>query len=624
MDKNSIFVVMPFRKELDNVYFAIQTIGKDLNCEVIRVDELQTTDKITDRILTDIIDSNLIVADVTHHNANVFYEVGYAFAVGKELLLIAKNVENLPFDIKGYNVATYSDETNVRTIINNLKAPIDKSLQRSIKRANLTKPLIEIIGVLSKKEPSEHLFDKLIEIRLNEAVRDLKSWTAGKMDTGPKEAIIKGIQIFHNLKCGGFATYLAPISGYWSMNKEYLTEGRKVVKDGKKLIERVYILPTYQSLFSTELRNLISEDEKSNVKTYVAFSTQIPKEAVRDFGIWDDEVLCLINTVENPQGRTEVRGCLFTKNSTEISTAKYWKDEILKVSYSGKKVLEGLSKADVNECLLPISADIMEDYAEIHCRGSYINKGNCSWYHTSWQYLRLLDLVSTPFWHNNFYIKHIQQEMRERNENKVLISGTADYAMLQHVHKASKENTIKPDITILDLCRTPLEICRWYADRYMSDYNINFVQKDAKNTDFKDGTFDIIVTDAFLTRFKQSDRKKFVNEWSRLLDKSGVIITTIRLNSGKDQEIKSKTGDVHYYIHKAKIRLEKKELLHPIKDKILDKAKLYAENIISYPFREKDAIQKLFNDFEVIIEVGKTPGEMIEQTTYARVIARKK
>ena len=624
MGKNSIFVVMPFKKELDNVYYTIQTIGRDLNCEVIRVDELQTSDRITDRILKHIIESNLIVADVTYHNANVFYEVGYAFAVGKELLLIAKNVENLPFDIKDYHVATYLDETNVRTLINSLRAPIEKAFQRAMKSANLTKPLLEIVGALKERGHSVHLFDKLIEIRLNDAVRDLKLWIAGKMNADPKETIIKGIQIFHNLKWGGFATYLAPISGYWTLNKEYLEEGRKVARDGKKSIERVYILPTYVSLFSSELRSLISEDEKCNVKTWVAFSTQIRKEAVRDFGIWDGEVLCLIDTVENPQGGTDVRGCLFTKDPTEIGTGKYWKDEILKVSYSGKKLIEELSKADENECLLSISADIMENYAEIHCRGSYVNRENCSWYHTSWQYLRLLDLVSTPFWHNDFYIKHIQQEMTVRNANRILISGAADFGMLQHVYKASKEITIKPDITILDLCRTPLDICRWFLDRYMSDYSINFVQKDAKNTDFKDGTFDIIVTDAFLTRFKESDRKEFVDEWARILKRSGVIITTIRLNNGKNREMKSKLGDVRQYIQKAEVKLKKKELLLPLKDKIKDKAKLYAENIISYPFRDEDAIKKIFCNFEVTIEVGKTPGEMAEQTTYARVVARKK
>ncbi len=615
---------MPFREELDNVYYSIQEIGKELKCEVIRVDHFSTTDKITDRIIKHIIESNLLIADITYNNANVFFEVGYAFAIGKELLLIAKNVNDIPFDIKDYKVTQYLDVTNFRKIKNTLKLPIVQSLNRSMKRANLTKPLIEIIHSISKNEPSENLFDKLLETRFNDTLNNLLMWNNGKMNVDPNDTISKGIQVFHNLKIGGFATNLVSIGGYWTFNKSYIDEGRKVAKQGKN-IKRVYILPSYTALFSLELRNLISEDENCNIETYVAFSDEIPKEAVRDFGIWDDEVLCLIDTIENPHGGTEVRGCLFSKDPIELNNARYWKDLILNVSYKGKKILEELDNLGENDYLLPISAEIMEKNAEKLCRGSYFNREECSWYHSSWQYLRLLNLVSTPFWHNDFYITGIYNEIKERTVNNILISGIADYGMLQHVHKASKNNSKLPNVTILDICRTPIEICRWYSDKYMGDYKINFIQKDAKKTDFKNSTFDIIITDAFLTRFKDNDQREIINEWTRIVNDNGVVITTIRFNkNGKNKAYRSNPAEVNYFIHKAEMRIEKNDFLKPIRDKILHKAKLYAENIVSYPFRDEDSIKNLFFNYNVKIDVAKTSGELIEQTNYARVIARKK
>lgn len=614
---------MPFRSELDNVYFTIQTIGENLNCDVTRVDELQTTDKITDDMLRLITDADLIVGDLTYNNPNVFYEVGYAFALDKEILLIAKDVEDLPFDIKDYRTLAYNDETNARKLISTLRDPIRKALQRSINRANLTKPLLDMVKTSRKIQPSDDLFNKLLEIRLDETIKNLRSWTSGKMNTGTKETIIKGIQLFHNLKSGGFATYLAPISGYWTMNKEYLEEGRKTAKKRKKSIERVYILPTYSSLFSRDLQNLISEDEKWDITTYVAFSEDIPKDAIRDFGIWDNEVLCLIDTIKTHEEKTEVRGCLFSSDPSELSTARYWKDEILKVSYRGNEIVGELLKMDKDRYLLLNSANIMEDYAKMYCKGSYVNPTNCLWYHSSWQYLRMLDLVSTPFWHNKFYIKHIEQEITKRKVQKILVSGTADYAMLQHVHRALK----KPDaeIVVLDLCRTALEICKWYSDQYMPSFPINFIQQDMFNTDFKDGTFDIVVTDAFLTRFTEVNRKKIVDELERILKPNSILITTIRLNGKDDIPIKGTKEDINCYVQKAERKLHQSGvLLIPIKEKIIEKAKIYAENIVSYPFRNIKEIEKLFSNFDVIIDISKTQGEMIEQTKYARVIARKK
>ncbi|HEY3929855.1 MAG TPA: hypothetical protein VGL89_15900 [Candidatus Koribacter sp.] len=48
--------------------------------------------------------------EITPVNANVFYELGYAHAIGKPTILLANgNLEKLPFDISGYRVVYYSD-----------------------------------------------------------------------------------------------------------------------------------------------------------------------------------------------------------------------------------------------------------------------------------------------------------------------------------------------------------------------------------------------------------------------------------------------------------------------------------------------------------------------------------
>jgi hypothetical protein len=53
-----------------------------------------------DRIFNQINKADVIVADMTGKNPNVFYEVGYAHALGKIVLLITQHADDIPFDLK--------------------------------------------------------------------------------------------------------------------------------------------------------------------------------------------------------------------------------------------------------------------------------------------------------------------------------------------------------------------------------------------------------------------------------------------------------------------------------------------------------------------------------------------
>jgi nucleoside 2-deoxyribosyltransferase len=43
--------------------------------------------------------ASLTVADCTGRNPNVFYEIGLAHALGKPVILITQNSEDIPFDV---------------------------------------------------------------------------------------------------------------------------------------------------------------------------------------------------------------------------------------------------------------------------------------------------------------------------------------------------------------------------------------------------------------------------------------------------------------------------------------------------------------------------------------------
>lgn len=97
------FVLMPFSEDFDDVY----RIGIKEACEAAgayceRVDEQIFNESILDRVYNQIAKADFVIADMTGRNANVFYEVGYAHALGKPTCLLTRSADDIPFDLKHY------------------------------------------------------------------------------------------------------------------------------------------------------------------------------------------------------------------------------------------------------------------------------------------------------------------------------------------------------------------------------------------------------------------------------------------------------------------------------------------------------------------------------------------
>ena len=67
------------------------------------------TDNILARILNQIAKADLIIADMTERNPNVFYETGYAHALGKTVILLTLRSDDIPFDLRQYPHIVYAD-----------------------------------------------------------------------------------------------------------------------------------------------------------------------------------------------------------------------------------------------------------------------------------------------------------------------------------------------------------------------------------------------------------------------------------------------------------------------------------------------------------------------------------
>ncbi len=122
-DRPKAFVVMQFAEPYDTFYReVIQQRAKSAGFDVVRIDEKAGPGVIFQDIQREIEDSDVVIAEITPANPNVFYELGYAHALKKPTILLAQRGAELPFDIRSFRVVFYNDTIGG-------KAEVERSLQ---------------------------------------------------------------------------------------------------------------------------------------------------------------------------------------------------------------------------------------------------------------------------------------------------------------------------------------------------------------------------------------------------------------------------------------------------------------------------------------------------------------
>lgn len=92
---------MPFSGDFDDVYqLGIKAACTEAGAYCERLDEQVFDEGMLDQIYIQIAKADMIVADMSNQNANVFYEVGYAHALDKRVILITNSASDIPFDLK--------------------------------------------------------------------------------------------------------------------------------------------------------------------------------------------------------------------------------------------------------------------------------------------------------------------------------------------------------------------------------------------------------------------------------------------------------------------------------------------------------------------------------------------
>lgn len=114
VDQSLISVMMPFDPTFRSVYRAITGVVHDMGMKCQRADEIWESGALIQGIVSLIERSRVVVADCSGRNPNVFYEVGIAHTMGKDVILITQSEADVPFDLRHLRYIKYLDNREGR------------------------------------------------------------------------------------------------------------------------------------------------------------------------------------------------------------------------------------------------------------------------------------------------------------------------------------------------------------------------------------------------------------------------------------------------------------------------------------------------------------------------------
>jgi hypothetical protein len=259
----------------------------------------------------------------------------------------------------------------------------------------------------------------------------------------------------------------------------------------------------------------------------------------------------------------------------------------------------------------------MEEWAKNH-KPEERAAESCDWYHGTWQFLRLLNMVAVPPWYP-FYNQALSSILRSKPNANIFISACADFGMLMTLHEAIQTAEATPRITIYDICETPLQSCQWYAKRHSLQIE-TVCDNIITSSRLPLGTFDLIVTDEFLTVLKDDYKPMIMKRWRELLKPGGALVTTAMLGGVTTSELR------RGYAERARSKVKAGDaglrMTGTSADDLIARFDLFAAVHTRHMLTDGRQIRNLFSEFEIqFMDCVPTPGECVNPTNSFQIVA---
>lgn len=223
-----LYVLMPFSEELEPIYETLRDAARMSGMACTRSDKDPRKGNIILKIIQGIYESNVVIADITEANPNVFYELGVANALSKPCLMICCGpADRFPFDVASYDVIKYENTPqglkNLREKLTgalqtpeDLRHPVNDALEAIIQRTRMVLHVVygacagALLGALASYAGIIGAFCRPI----------MKTKTFGLISAGGVTGLLSGAIFF-----GGYA-YL------WNIGRSKVTRMSSTMASG--------------------------------------------------------------------------------------------------------------------------------------------------------------------------------------------------------------------------------------------------------------------------------------------------------------------------------------------------------------------------------------------------------
>jgi len=151
----------PIRKRSDDIYkHIIQPVVSEFNYNLDRADKIQKSGIISKQIIQHLLNDDLVIADLSTYNPNVFYELAIRHFIRKPYIQMIEKEEKIPFDINTIRTIQldYNDWDTIEKCKSELK---DYILEIEKDPSNVDSPISESIN-WQEINKSENSTDKLL------------------------------------------------------------------------------------------------------------------------------------------------------------------------------------------------------------------------------------------------------------------------------------------------------------------------------------------------------------------------------------------------------------------------------------------------------------------------------
>jgi hypothetical protein len=185
VDQITILVSMPYEDATIWVMDAIRSAASKIEVQLWRVDEglpIQKSDQA-------IINSTVLIADVTNANPKVMRDVGFAQAQGKPLILIASSSRTIPFFQVGMRVLIYSRESAqefVQRLVHNIQQAIEQPEEFLFTEMSLEGKRRSKVFISYSRHDREYLDRLLIHLKPLENDGLIDPWADTRLRAGDR------------------------------------------------------------------------------------------------------------------------------------------------------------------------------------------------------------------------------------------------------------------------------------------------------------------------------------------------------------------------------------------------------------------------------------------------------